>query len=104
MYYIRVKYHFYQGTHNAPKNGALRIGLNGAQDLTTEKKICGRPRRIYCLETKEDAIQEIERIVGGIIYKHGGSTYGAYYGTELRHGEYAAPLYTIVKKSKQKGE
>lgn len=101
MYYIRVKYFFNQGTHNAPKSGALRIGLNGTEDLTTRKEIGGRPRPIYMMESRQEALRQIERITGGSLHQYSKSTYTADSVCEFRYGEYAAPEYTIIKKRTQ---
>ena len=99
MYYIRVKYYFHQGTHNAPKSGALRIGLNGTKQLTTRKEIGGRPCPIYMIESREEALQEIKRIVGADLFQYSKSTYTAYPVNELRYCEYSEPEYTIIKKT-----
>ena len=101
MYYIRVKYYFYQGTHNAPKSGALRIGLNGINELTTEKKIHGRACPICMFESREQARQHIKRMAGGSLIRHSKNTYGSGWCHGLRHGEYAKPEYTIIKKRTQ---
>ena len=101
MYYIRVKYYFHQGTHNAPKSGALRIGLNGIKELTTKKEIGGRSCPICTFESREQAIKYIEDVAGVFLYQHSTSTFSAYHIPEFRYGEYAAPEYTIIKKRTQ---
>ena len=101
MYYIRVKYYFHQGTHNAPKSGALRIGLNGIKELTTKKEIGGRSCPIYMMESRQEALREIERIVGTDLFQYSKSTYTTYPVNELRYGEYSEPEYTIIKKRTQ---
>lgn len=101
MYYIRVKYFFYQGTYNTPKSGALRIGLNGISELTTEKKIHGRTCPICTFESREQAHQHIKHMAGGRLQRHSKNTYSSGWSYGLRYGEYAKPEYTIIKKRTQ---
>ena len=76
MYYILVKYYYYQGTLFAPEDGPLK----------EHKKIV--------FETKKSAISYLEE--RGVDLHLKGSTYThSYY--ELNHAEYEAPDYQVRK-------
>ena len=76
MYYILVKYYYYQGTLHAPKDGPLR----------EDKKLV--------FSSRQDAVSYLEER-GVDLHLKGASYTHSYY--ELNHGEYESPDYQVRK-------
>lgn len=84
MYYISVRYYFYQGTINMPKDGPLKEEWNGPDKIT--------------FKSIEDAVEYLRSRYGAIV-KLRGQRYTKLYH-ELSYGEYEAPEF-LVRKTRQ---
>lgn len=83
MFVIKANYFFYGGTMHAPKSGYMRNPYND---------------EIWYFKNRNEAVTYLEEMLNARMELiRGKQTYAQAGRYVLRHGEYAAPYYTLIK-------